>query len=114
MINEYGIIRAVKMKYYYIAIMNFDMSKMRREIMKKLSGLLILIGLTACTSVKSGTGSENTKVGMPRLLNIVWNKAGNLRLEKQKMEEATAYAYLKTEVKRMNGNISEKIMQNSM
>ena len=27
--------------------------------------LLILIGLTACTSVKSGTGSENTKVGMP-------------------------------------------------
>ena len=38
------------MKYYYIAIMNFDMSKMRREIMKKLSGLLILIGLTACTS----------------------------------------------------------------
>ncbi len=53
------------MKYYYITIMNFDMSKIRRETMKKLSGLLILIGLTACTSVKSGTGSENTKVGMP-------------------------------------------------
>ncbi len=33
--------------------------------MKKLSGLLILIGLTACTSVKSGTDSGNTKIGMP-------------------------------------------------
>ena len=53
------------MKYYYIAIMNFDMSKMRREIMKKLSGILLFIGLTACTSVKSSTETGNTKVGLP-------------------------------------------------
>ena len=33
--------------------------------MKKLSGILILIGLTACTSVKSDTDSKNNQVGMP-------------------------------------------------
>ena len=33
--------------------------------MKKLSGILILIGLTACTSVKSDTENKNPKIGMP-------------------------------------------------